>query len=209
MQCEVKMPDSKSKKVEGIQEFSPVVSEELPSKVYVPSDLDKEQMYQEYRRGNSLKSIAEKWNLTEKSLQKYKKDYKWEARKAKDLEEKQMLEKADVEHIARETYSRLLKVVYKLVTDFEKYVFEGEDTGRPVPLKILTDAVEKLTKLHYFAANGGVERTKSEHTVRNVNERIDYAKLAEIHLKMKQLNPGYDEKALLKDVVDAAYKKNE
>lgn len=203
------MSNSKDKKVEGIQEFSPIVSEELPSKVYVPSDLDKEQMYQEYRRGNSLKAIAEKWNLTEKSLQKYKKDHKWEARKAKDLEEKQMLEKADVEHIARETYSRLLKVVYKLVTDFEKYVFEGEDTGRPVPLKVLTDAVEKLTKLHYFAANGGVERTKSEHTVRNVNERIDYAKLAEIHLKMKELNPGYDERALLKDVVDAAYKKKE
>jgi len=203
------MSNSKDKKVEGIQEFSPIVSEDLPSKVFVPSDFDKEQMYQEFRKGMSLKAIAEKWNLNEKSVQKYKKDHKWESRKAKEVEEKQMLDTADIEHIARETYSRLLKVVYKLVTDFEKYVFEGEDTGRPVPLKVLTEAVEKLTKLHYFAINGGVERTKSETTVRNVNEKIDYAKLAEIHLKMKELNPGYDEKALLRDVVDTAYKKKE
>jgi hypothetical protein len=203
------MADTKDKKVEGIQEFSPTVSEDLPSKVYVPSDFDKEQMYQEYRRGKTLKAIAERFNMTEKSIGKYKKEGQWDEKKERDLQEKQKLEKSEIEDIAKETYSKLLKVVYKLVSDFEKYVFEGEENGRPVPLKVLTDAVEKLTKLHYFAANGGVEKVKSEHTVRNVNEKIDYAKLAEVHLKMKRLNPGYDEKALLKDVVDAAYKKKD
>lgn len=203
------MSDSKDKKVEGIQEFSPIVSEDLPTKVYVPSDFDKEQMYQEYRRGKTLKAIAERFNVNERSVSKYKKEGKWDEKKENDLKEKQKLEKSEIEDIAKETYSKLLKVVYKLVSDFEKYVFEGEENGRPVPLKVLTDAVEKLTKLHYFAANGGVEKVKSEHTVRSVNERIDYAKLAEVHLKMKQINPGYDEKALLKDVVDAAYKKKD
>lgn len=204
-----------NKKPDGVQEFTvsetePNVVEidNLPSKVFQPSDFDKEQMYQEFRRGKTLKAIAEKWNISERSVGKYRKDGNWDDKKQRDIEERQKLEKTEVEDVAKETYSKLLKICYKLVSDFEKYVFEGEEQGAPVPLKVLTEAVERLTKLHYFAANGGVERTKTETVSRNVSERIDYAALAKIHLEAKKLNPSYDEKGLLKDVVDASYNKD-
>jgi rRNA maturation protein Nop10 len=199
---------SDTKKPDGVQEYSPNPVAELPTKQYRPSDFDLEQMYQEYRRGKTLGSIAEKFNLSDKTVGKYRKELKWDERRAKEVEEKQKLERSEIEDIAKETYSKLLKVTYKLVSDFERYVFDGEEQGSPVPLKVLTEAVEKLTKLHYFAANGGVERTKTETVSRNVHERIDYAELARIHLEAKK-NPQYDEKALLKDVVDASYKKSD
>jgi rRNA maturation protein Nop10 len=196
-----------SKKPKGIQEYAPSPVSEIPTKQYRPSDFDLEQMYQEYRRGKTLTSIAEKFNLSDKTVGKYRKELKWDERRSKELEEKQKLERSEIEDIAKETYAKLLKVTYKLVSDFERYVFDGEEQGSPVPLKILTEAVEKLTKLHYFAANGGVERTKSETVTRNVTEKIDYAALAKIHLETKKLNPDYDQKALIKDVVNATYNK--
>jgi hypothetical protein len=196
-----------SKKPNGIQEYAPSPVSEIPTKQYRPSDFDLEQMYQEYRRGKTLTSIAEKFNLSDKTVGKYRKELKWDERRSKELEEKQKLERSEIEDIAKETYAKLLKVTYKLVSDFERYVFDGEEQGSPVPLKILTEAVEKLTKLHYFAANGGVERTKSETVTRNVTEKIDYAALAKIHLETKKLNPDYDQKALIKDVVNATYNK--
>jgi rRNA maturation protein Nop10 len=196
-----------SRKPKGIQEYAPNPVSEIPTKQYRPSDFDLEQMYQEYRRGKTLTSIAEKFNLSDKTVGKYRKELKWDERRAKELEEKQKLERSEIEDIAKETYAKLLKVTYKLVLDFERYVFDGEEQGSPVPLKILTEAVEKLTKLHYFAANGGVERTKSETVTRNVTEKIDYAALAKIHLETKKLNPDYDQKALIKDVVNATYSK--
>jgi hypothetical protein len=196
-----------SKKPNGIQEYAPSPVSDIPTKQYRPSDFDLEQMYQEYRRGKTLTSIAEKFNLSDKTVGKYRKELKWDERRSKELEEKQKLERSEIEDIAKETYAKLLKVTYKLVSDFERYVFDGEEQGSPVPLKILTEAVEKLTKLHYFAANGGVERTKSETVTRNVTEKIDYAALAKIHLETKKLNPEYDQKALIKDVVNATYNK--
>lgn len=205
---------SEKKKDNGVQEFSVSPTEanvvevaNLPSKVFQPSDFDKEQMYQDFRKGKNLVDIAEKWNCSEKSVSRYKKDGKWEERRQREIDERKQLESIEVEDIARETYSKLLKVTYKLVSDFERYVFDGEEQGSPVPLKVLTEAVEKLTKLHYFAANGGVERTKTESITRNVTEKIDYAALAKIHLEAKKTNPGYDERGLLKDVVDSSYKK--
>ena len=207
---------SDKKKDNGVQEFSVSPTEanvvevdNLPSKVFQPSDFDKEQMYQDFRKGKNLVEIAEKWNCSEKSISRYKKDGKWEERRQKEIEQKKQLETIEVEDIARETYTKLLKVTYKLVSDFENYVFDGEEQGSPVPLKVLTEAVEKLTKLHYFAANGGVERTKTETVSRSVHEKIDYAALAKIHLEAKKSNPQYDQKALLKDVVDASYKKSD
>jgi hypothetical protein len=166
-------------------------------------------MYQEFRRGMSIKAIAEKWNLGEKTINKYKKSFGWEEKRNKELAERQKLEKLEIEDIAKETYSKLLRVTHRLVSNFEAYVFDGEEQGSPVPLKVLTEAVEKLTKLHYFAAAGGVERTKSETVSRNISEKIDYAALAKIHLETKKLNPNYDERGLLKDVVDASYKKSD
>lgn len=205
---------SNKPKTDGVQEFTMSTTEptivdvaSLAPKIFQPSEFDKEQMYQEFRRGKSLVAIAEKWNITDRTVSKYRKNDSWDDRKQKELDERQKLEKTEVEDIAKETYTKLLKVTFKLVSDFEKYVFEGEEQGQPVPLKVLTDAVEKLTKLHYFAASGGVERTKSETVTRNVHERIDYAALAKIHLETKKRNPDYDEKALLKDVVDSSYKK--
>lgn len=205
---------SDKNKNEGVQEFTVGATEpnvvdvqNLPTKVYQPSDFDKEQMYQEFRRGKSLVSIAEKWNIAESTIHKYKKNEKWDERRAREIEERQKLEAVEIEDIAKETYAKLLKVTYKLVSDFEKYVFDGEEQGSPVPLKVLTEAVEKLTKLHYFSVNGGVERTKTESVTRNVTEKIDYAALAKIHLEAKKTNPDYNERALVKDVVDASYKK--
>lgn len=207
---------SDKKKSNGVEEFSVsptepnvVDTDNLPSKVFQPSDFDKEQMFQDFRKGKSLVEIAEKWNCSEKSISRYKKDGKWEERRNREIEERKQLETIEVEDIAKETYTKLLKVTYKLVSDFERYVFDGEEQGSPVPLKVLTEAVEKLTKLHYFAANGGVERTKSETVTRNVTEKIDYAALAKIHLEAKKTNPDYNQKALLKDVVDASYKKQD
>jgi len=207
---------SDKKKDQGIQEFTVSTTEpnvvdvdNLPTKVFQPSDFDKEQMYQDFRKGKTLVELAEKWNVSEKSMGRYKKDGKWDERRQREIDEKRSLETIEIEEIAKQTYSKLLKVTYKLVSDFERYVFDGEEQGSPVPLKVLTEAVEKLTKLHYFAANGGVERTKSETVTRNVTEKIDYAALAKIHMESKKLNPGYDEKGLLKDVVDASYKKSD
>lgn len=205
---------SEKNKSEGVQEFSGsstqpevVNTENLPSKTFQPSDFDKEQMYQEFRRGKTLGAIAEKWNISDRTIGKYKKDNNWEERRQREIDERQKLEKTEVEDIAKETYSKLLKITHRLVTDFERYVFDGEEQGSPVPLKVLTEAVEKLTKLHYFAAAGGVERTKTETISRNVSEKIDYAALARVHLDAKKQDANYDEKALLKDVVDASYKK--
>lgn len=204
-----------SDKKNGIQELSStteaqvVDTETLPSKTFQPSDFDKEQMFQDFRKGKTLVEIAEKWNCSEKTISRYKKDSKWEERRQREIDERKQLETIEIEDIAKETYSKLLKVTYKLVSDFERYVFDGEENGSPVPLKVLTEAVEKLTKLHYFAANGGVERTKTETISRNVSEKIDYAALAKIHLQAKKENPDYDQKALLKDVVDASYKKQD
>ena len=205
---------SDKKKANGVQEFtanatepSVVDVESLPIKTFQPSDFDKEQMYQEFRRGKTLGSIAEKWNISDRTIGKYRKDNDWDGKRQREIDERKSLESVEIEEIAKQTYSKLLKVTFKLVSDFERYVFDGEEQGSPVPLKVLTEAVEKLTKLHYFAANGGVERTKTESITRNVHERIDYAELAKIHLETKKLNPDYDERGLLKDVVDASYKK--
>jgi hypothetical protein len=174
-----------------------------------PTSYDQERMYQEYLRGITMTQISENWNVSYRTIQRYKEKLDWDGRKEKDIAQKAFLNESEVDTIARETYSKLLKICYRMVSDLERAVFEvdAEQQARTVPLKTVTDAVEKLTKLHYFAKAGGVEKKQIES--KHTEHKIDYAKLARIHLDTKKQNPEYDEKRLLKDVVDAAYKKVE
>ena len=152
-----------------------------------------------------MTQIAENWKVSYRTVQRYKEKLDWDNRKEKDIAQKAFLNETEIDTIARETYSKLLKVCYRLVSDLERSVFEvdAEQQARTVPLKTITDAVEKLTKLHYFAQAGGVEKriTESKHTQVNV----DYAKMAELYMSAKKDGVNYDAKAHLKDVIEGKF----
>jgi transposase len=174
----------------------------LPTEV---GTFDQEKMYQRFVRGVTLAAIAEEFGISYATIKRYKDKLDWEERKQRDIAQKAFLDETEIDTIARETYSKLLKVCYRLVSDIERSVFEvdAEQQARTVPLKTITDAVEKLTKLHYFAQAGGVEKriTESKHTQVNV----DYAKMAELYMSAKKDGVNYDAKAHLKDVIEGKF----
>lgn len=173
------------------------------------STYDQELMYQEYLRGVTMTQIAENWKekVSYRTVQRYKEKFRWDERKEKDLALKAFLSESETDTIARETYTKLLKVCYRLVSDLERSVFDAdaEEQARSVPLKTITDAVEKLTKLHYFAQAGGVDKKSIESKHTQVN--VDYAEMAKIYMKAKTEGVDYDAKAHMKDVIDGKFKR--
>jgi transposase len=166
---------------------------------------DQEKMYQRFVRGITLTAIAEEFGISYATIKRYKDKLEWDARKERDLEQKAFLNESEVDTIARETYSKLLKVCYRLVSDLERSVFEvdAEQQARSVPLKTITDAVEKLTKLHYFAQAGGVDKKQIESKHTQVN--VDYTEMAKLYMSAKKEGVDYDAKSHLKDVIEGNF----
>lgn len=175
----------------------------VPAKVV--SDYDKEVMYKAFKRGISLTDIAEEFGVSYRSLTRYKSLGNWDERKMKELA---IVDAAPIA-IAEEAYTKLLKSCWKLADIVERQLVFDEsaegDAGARVNLKMITDCIDKLTRLHLFAQAGGVNQVH----VKSETHKIDYAEMAKIYMKAKKEGVDYDAKAHLQDVIDTTYTKKD
>ncbi len=165
------------------------------------SDFDKDVMFRLYRSGTTLKDIALQFDLSEKTIQRYKATGGWEERKLEEA----LVMKAGPSEASVEAYSKLVRVCWKLANDLEKATLDGDDARTTTAnLKTIVDCVDKLTRLHLFAEAGGIDQKNVTTTV----VKVDYAEMAKLYSKLKAEGIEYNAKEHLKDVIDAQYKNN-
>jgi hypothetical protein len=182
------------------------MSEETkPTKI--PSSYDKEVMYKQWKAGASLKDLSEKWDVNYRTMVKYKNQGKWDERKLKDLtalQERELKGKSVALAVGEDTYTKMLRILHFLADNMENQIIYGvqDENGVTVPIKTLTECIDKLLRLHKFVEHDGVQKSEV------VKRKVDYTELAKLYLKAKKEGLEYDDKGHLEKVINAEYSEN-
>jgi hypothetical protein len=166
---------------------------------------DKEMMYTMYKSGTTLKAIAEQFGLAYITLKKYKKDGKWDERKELDVAKETNLTTSGPGALGKEAYTKILRSCFVLAERTEQRIVKGGEDINPGLLKVLTECIDKLQRLHLFSESGGV--TKSE--TKNLNVKVNYKEMAKLYKEAKEKGEQYDSGKHLKDVINATYEDND
>jgi hypothetical protein len=176
-----------------------------PQKVI--TETEKEMMYTMYRNGATLKAISEEFDLAYVTLKKYKREGGWDERKEIEIAKETKLMEIGPETLAQESYTKVLRACFVLAEQAEQRVLKNGEDINPNLLKLLTDCIDKLQRLHLFSKAGGVNKSESRNL--NVNTKVDYREMAKIYKEAKKNGEEYDSKKHLEDVINATYEDND
>jgi transposase len=161
------------------------------------SEHQRKLMFRDYCNGMLLQQIAEKYGISERTVRRNKEKEEWDSKKAEYLSEKRRLASLQTEKdLTEEARIKVNKLLLKFVEDLERI---GEVEGYAgIPMKLITDAVDKLSRLQTFKETGGVD--KKELTV--TSHKIDWAEVVRATHQIKQQNPDTDIKDLMEKITD-------
>ena len=174
----------------------------MSNKTLTPHQI--EAMFQAYKKGYSLKEIADQNQVSTRTMTRLRKDGEWDKRKDTEaLTAKRSANLIGKQELSLNLFNETLELAYELLKGVKEEAIENGFAR--VPLKQITDVVDKLVRLQMFMDSGGVSKKQVE--VRE--HKIDWNDMIKATLEAKKDDPNFDDREFVRKAVNKVFNKDE
>lgn len=178
---------------------------DIPENQTSISDADLERAYRMWKAGETYIAISKVFGVADRSVARWKKTYKWEERKQKEMALQIKHETQTELFIANDSLKTTNNLLNKIVLLLEEACENTTDAIRLRPvIKDYVASLDKIIRLRAFMDHGGADMSKNHNT----SEKMDWNKLIDTSLKMKREHgKDFDDKKFVEDAINARFKK--
>jgi hypothetical protein len=161
------------------------------------TSIELESMYQAYKKGHMLKDIATQNGVTPRHVSRILDRENWKERKSKELlEDKRANNLVGKEELSVEIFNKNLQIAHEMLR--EAHAIAKTEGYNKVPVKTLTDVVDKLIRLQIFMQSGGIDKKQVEVK----SHKIDWNALIKTSIKAKKENSEFNEQEFVKNAIE-------